>query len=587
MDDLTSKLDNSSQGVGASATPSEPNDMTLSSQGIETSPAPFPTAPVSTVPSASVFLPSSEVPVAAAEKPVSFDVSPATSDPLSDLPEAKPVLNPLPVEQPQIETPGEISWSTPPVSAEEPMASFHPDGVSQPPVQPDPPAISTSQANQPSSSDMNPSQPHSPVIKIFLFVFILAVLGGLGFAFWKFVLPGLSFGTKPATTLTYWGLWEDESVLKPFIAEYEKIHKEIKIDYKKQSPTEYRERLQAAISQGKGPDIFRFHNTWVPMLKNELSPVPATVFSQGDFQKTFYPVALKDLKREGELYGIPLEIDGLALLYNVDIFKAAGVSPPTTWNELRRDASILTVKDSQKRIQTAGIALGTTNNVDSWSDILGLMFLENGADLKSPQGKAAEEVLLYYTSYSQGDNKTWDETLPPSSLAFAQNKVAMIFAPSWQILNIKTKNPQLDFNVLPVPQLSGVNTTWASYWVEGVSVKSTHQAEAWEFLKYLSQKETLTKLYTETSKARFFGEPYSRQDLGVSLKDDPYLGPYIQQAATAQSFYLASNTFDNGINDKMIKYLENAVNSVNQGVSPRSALEPVNKGFKQVLSTYP
>jgi len=42
------------------------------------------------------------------------------------------------------------------------------------------------------------------------------------------------------------------------------------------------------------------------------------------------------------------------------------------------------------------------------------------------------------------------------------------------------------------------------------------------------------------------------------------VGAYIQQAPRARSWYLASRTFDNGINDRMIKAIEDAVNQVNR-----------------------
>lgn len=551
-------------------------------EGIPIPPSPpiFPPVPPSLAPSSlppevelvSETFPSP--PVAAPpmeESPSPSEPSPITITEVSD----GATWSPSPSKEELVVTP-RLSIEVPPPTPPPPSPTS---------VTPETPAPKPSET--PPTPEVKLGQPSPVLPKLFLFLVGILILGALVFGIWKFALPMLPFEFKPGgVKLTYWGLWEDENVFIPLINEYEKNHRSVKIEYKKQSPTEYRERLQVSITQGKGPDIFRFHNTWLPMLKNELSPVPTTVFSLSDFQKTFYPVATQDLKLGDSLYGIPLEIDGLALLYNVDIFKAAGVSPPTTWEGFQKAAVILTVKDAQKRIQTSGLALGTTNNVDNWSDILAEMFLQDGVDLKNPQGKLAEDALIFYTSFAQGDNKTWDETLPPSTLAFTQGKVAMIFVPSWQIINIKAKNPQLNFKVLPVPQLPGINVTWASYWVEGVSVKSPHQAEAWDFLKYLSQKETLVKFYTEASKTRLFGEPYSRQDLAQSLKDDPYLGPYIQQAPRAQSFYLASQTFDNGINDKLIKYLEDTVNAVNRGVSPRSALETTAQGFKQVLSTY-
>lgn len=416
---------------------------------------------------------------------------------------------------------------------------------------------------------------------VIFFIILILVSGGL--AAWKFLFPRL---VKPQeVSLTYWGLWEEENILANVIADYQKDHPQVKISYQRQSPRDYRERLQSAFARGEGPDIFRFHNTWIPMLRNELAALPADVLGTSSFEQTFYPVVKSDLRLQDSYVGLPLEIDGLGLFVNEDIFRAAGKPLPTTWEELRQTALRLTVKDSEGRIQIAGVALGRTENIDHWSDILGLMMLQNGVSLNNPTGNLAEDALTYFTIFSEVDH-VWDETLPSSTVAFASGKLAMYFAPSWRVLEIKKINPSLSFKVIPVPQLPGTNLTWASYWVEGVSKRSKNQQAAWEFLKYLSSKDTLPKLYQAASQTRLFGEPYSRLDLANLLKDDSYLGAYITQAPTAQTWYLASRTFDNGINDKMIKYFENAVNGVNQGKTPKEALQTASQGVSQVLSQY-
>ena len=61
---------------------------------------------------------------------------------------------------------------------------------------------------------------------------------------------------------------------------------------------------------------------------------------------------------------------------------------------------------------------------------------------------------------------------------------------------------------------------------------------------------------------------------------------YIKQATTAKSFPLASRTFDNGLNDKLSKYIEDAVNAVGQGTAPTAALQTAANGFAQVLGSY-
>lgn len=393
---------------------------------------------------------------------------------------------------------------------------------------------------------------------------------------------------KKDITLIYWTLWEDDQIFAPLVDSYHKDHPNVTISVVKQTPKEYRERLVNAILKGEGPDIFRFHNTWLPMLiqSSVITSVPEKVLPGSEIQNSYYPVVDADLRQGSAYYGIPLSFDALGLYYNKAILKAAGEKPPDTWEKMRKVAQNLTVRDPNGRIRTAGVALGTTNNIEFWSDILGLMMLQNSASIINPQGANAEDALAFYSLYARKPDNTWDATLDNSVLAFAGEKVAMIFAPSWTALEIKAINPQLDFGIAPVPQLPTVNTAWATYWVEGVSSKSQNQLEAFEFLKYLSAKENVTRLYSEEAKSRLFGEPYARNDLAATLKGDGYLDAIVTQGPYAKSGYLSSRTYDNGLNDRIIKYYENAVNDINRGSSPVAAIETARRGITQVLSDF-
>ena len=454
----------------------------------------------------------------------------------------------------------------------------------------DQPSLSSSPGSAPVSPwapQLPPSAPEPPApspLKKFL-----PLLGGLilviilGLLIFKVFLPKVQ---KPQeVTLNYWGLWETESVVSGVLADWQKTHPNIKINYSRQSPKEYRERLQSALARNEGPDIFRFHISWMPMLKNELAPVPPEVLSSSQFESGFYPVAKDNLKVGTGFLGIPLEVDTLALFINNQIFKAAGKNSPASWDELRKLALELTTKNSEGKIQTAGVALGTTNNVEHWSDILGLMMLQNGADPGNPSGQLAEDALTFYTIFNTTD-RVWDETMPNSTLAFATGKVAMYLGFSWDVFEIKNINPKLDFQIAPVPQLPGTDLTWASFWVEGVSKKSKNAAAAWEFMKFLSSPQTMEKLYQAESQIRLFGEPYSRVEMASLLTNNQWVAPFVNQATKAKTWYLSSRTFDNGLNDRMIKYFEDAVNAVNLGKSAKESLATAAQGVSQLLSQY-
>ncbi len=437
----------------------------------------------------------------------------------------------------------------------------------------------------------SPNIPKGPIVFVIILIFL--ILGVFSFA--KFVLPKITGGGSSNSAITWWGLWEDPKTVQPLIDEYQAAHPGITIKYEQQSKEQYRERLANAVAGAQGPDIMTIHNSWVPMFRNALSPMPTTVFSPQEFQQTFYPVMSRDLTLGTSIVGIPTEYDGLGLFVNDDIFSTYGKEIPTTWNDLRNTAIALTIKNSQGIIQQAGIAMGTTANIDHWQEILALLMLQNGAKLETPTGTAAEGALDFYTVFSKTDH-VWDDTLPNSTTMFANGKLAMMVAPSWRAHDIIAVNPTLKFRVLPVPQLpkntpDEPDITYATYWVDSVSSKSKVQPAAWEFLKFLSSKESYQKLYDNAVKLRTFGEPYPRVDMRDSITRDPKVGGFISLAGNARSWYLYGRTFDGetGINSRIGKYFEDAIGAVNRGnggVSSKNALLTASSGVLQVLVDY-
>lgn len=446
-------------------------------------------------------------------------------------------------------------------------------------------------AQQPATQPMPviPPMPKKSFPKILIWV-------GVAVAVVTVALIGVSIFTKVkpgGSTITWWGLWEDSNVVAPLITAYEAAHPNVKITYVKQSQQDYRERLTSALARGTGPDIFTFHNTWVPMFKNDLDNLPAGVMNPADFAKTFYPIMSSDLTSGNGIVGIPLGYDSLILYINDDIFNKAGKTPPTTWDDLRAVAAQLTVKDDQGVISQSGIALGRTENVDHWPEIIALMMLQNGVDLTTPTGKPAEDAITFFTAFSNQDG-VWDATLPPSTQAFAAGKLAMYIGPSWRAFEIAHQNPDLKFRAVGIPQLPKDNPnqkdiTYASYWAQGVWSKSSNKSASWDLLKFLSIQDSLQKLYQNESKVRSFGEPYPRVDMANLLVSHPIVGSLITQAPGAESWYLASRTFDGptGINSQLANYFGDAINAVADGKSTATkALETVTQGVQQVLTQY-
>ena len=412
------------------------------------------------------------------------------------------------------------------------------------------------------------------VFIIFLIIIIKAIFGGLA--------------GKAKVTLTYWGLWEDKAIMAPLISAYQQKYPNVTINYQQMTPDSFREKLIARSKAKQGPDIFRFHNTWLPEISEIVTPIPNTIMSNSEFEKTFYPIAQKDLKAGNYYYGIPLEIDGLVLVYNNSLFKKAGIqTSPSTWDDITEIVPKLTVKDLNGNLITSGIAIGTSSNIENFSDIFGLLLAQNGGSLSKLEGAEAAGALEIYRKFAEAPQGYWNDQMSSAATSFTQEKVAMIIVPSWEILSIKAANPDIDLKVVSVPAVPGAApVSLASYWVEGVSRFSQNQIEAWKFLKYLSEKDNETKLYESQAKVRLFGEPYSRVDLGPLLLQNQYVGPVIKQANDYVSMPLISRTYDNGLNDEIIKYIENAINATTQGVTYSEALTTAKSGVTQIFTKY-
>ncbi len=425
---------------------------------------------------------------------------------------------------------------------------------------------------------------------ILLLIVLVFSIFGVGYFFFSSRNSGTVGGNSEPkqVTLTYWGTGEKTPGLTQAITNFQNQNPGVTIQYSFQSQKDYRERLQSACSRDQCPDIFKFHPTWTSSFSqaNLLSVVPATQLSTSTYTSTFYPSAVSDLITPRGVVGIPLSTDGLGLFINTQVLKASGRSVPTTWNDVQILAKELTVRGNNGSIERSGIALGSPENVDHFSDILTLLIYQNGGDPAKVEGNTlVSDAIRFYTQFMKED-KVWDETLPNSTYAFAVEKTAMIIAPYWRVAEIKQLNPNFEFAVYPVPQLPGSPVAIANYWAEGVSASSKEQETAWKFLLYLSSKEGLEALYPQASSTAFIEKPYSRVDMGAELLSDPYAGAYIKQAPYAKTWYMSSRTFDNGLNDQMIAAYKTAIELVLKGTSFDQVGPKLSADIQAILAKY-
>lgn len=385
-------------------------------------------------------------------------------------------------------------------------------------------------------------------------------------------------------TLTWWSLEEDEAAVRPLIDEYKQKNPNVSVNFVKQSSQDYRERLTNSFIKGQGPDIFEFHNTWLPMLIGYMS------FNSADLASSFYPVFTSDVKTKSGFAGIPLEYDGIALFVNQDIFRAYGKDYPKTWDDLRKIAADLTVRDQTGGIRQSGVAMGVTDNVDYWEDVIGVLALQNGVDVTNFNTLTGQSVLTFYTDFSKHD-LVWDNTLPNSSAYFNTGKLAMYFGKYADAISF-SKNQNLHFQVVPIPQLPATANnsaiSYANYWINGVSKNSVDVSAAWQFLNFMSSKESLLKLHKNEVDVRGYGNLYPRPDMQNELLSDSIAGPFVYQASFAKDWYLAGKTNDGptGINSQIAKPFGDSIAGINMNTSVDVAAKNLQPELIKILASY-
>lgn len=397
-------------------------------------------------------------------------------------------------------------------------------------------------------------------------------------------------GAGPSrVVLTYWGLFESLEVFKPVINDYGEQRPNVTVDYSQRSYAnlaQYKETILNRLKEGKAGDILRVHATWVKDLLPYLYPIPEKILKKEEFNQIFYPAAREALTFNGQIYGLPLEYDGLMLLANQKLLDADKVLFPKTWEEFR-DAAVKLTKTTgdTKKITQAGAAMGLSVNVPHAADVFSFMLLQSGLAVpKDLASKDAVATLAFLSNFYRGD-KVWSESLPSSLISFARGQTAFIFAPTWRILEIKNLNPSLAVTVGNPPQFpkgEGFDVSevyLASFWVEVVPKASKFKDTAYDFLKFAIQAEELKKMYAVAASGRLFGEPYPRRDLATSLAGNEYLGPLLAVAPKAR----LAPTVDASGNDPVVDIINKAIADAAAGSDLQVTLESAKANLEKIL----
>ena len=413
----------------------------------------------------------------------------------------------------------------------------------------------------------------------------------------------------PQVSLEVWGVFDDSDMLKEINSKFSDINPYVReVKYKKiaSSITDFEKQFVNAMATGTGPDIIYFKNSWLPKHGDKIIPLPNSAQSLATFKKQFVDVAYNDFVYKNNIYAKPLYCDTLALYYNNNLLNQAGiVSPPKTWDELKKDVKLLTKIDDYGNITQSAIALGRSQSpgaVNRAGDIVMLLMLQGGAMMnrensleadfsssKFPNVHPGMGALKFFTSFADGSSPyyTWNTKQDYSVDSFRYGRTAMMLNYSYWHDRLKRSDPKLDFNIAPAPQINLKDTVnFASYWGLAVTknkkippkenyTQADRVKQAWNYINFMTNTPQQNGGYDATlTYLKNTHKPPARRDLIDAMKNDLAVGVFAQQALTAKSW----RQIDNDAIDKIFKEMIDAVNRGAMAVSEavQTAEERVN-----------
>jgi ABC-type glycerol-3-phosphate transport system substrate-binding protein len=382
---------------------------------------------------------------------------------------------------------------------------------------------------------------------------VLTIVGVMVFSFGgNKVNPDENYGPE----VVVWGT-EDEQSFNNLIRQItDSGELFINARYEEKDEITFNQDLLEALASGKGPDVILADVEDLLTYQNKILIIPYENLSQREFQDSFI--------QEGELFAtekgysaIPFSIDPLVLYWNRDIFTMHNkTTPPSRWGQVISLVPELRDISEDLTVFEAVVSLGDYRNVSNAKEILATLMLQSGTPvtelsykenigqlfLSSKLNTESEGSIMvpgvaavnFYTQFADPLSKqyTWNRSLPQSLDMFASDDLAMYIGFGNEAKLIRSKNPNLNFDMALLPQsdVSSLPITYGK--MKGLAIMAASQNSGGAFLAIKAlTSSTFLKPYGEIS-----GLPPVRRDLLADIPGDAFSSVLYRSALYARGF---------------------------------------------------
>jgi multiple sugar transport system substrate-binding protein len=301
---------------------------------------------------------------------------------------------------------------------------------------------------------------------------------------------------------------------------------------------------------------------------------------QGFSTKGYYPAVINEGFSGGKYYSLPVAgANSIALMYNIAMLKAAGVSPPKTWAQLLTAAKALTTSDHYGIALTCEPAEDTTWQWEPffWSNG-GKATFSNVAGAPGVQALSLWKQLIDDGSASK-DCLNWSQT-PAASTQFIDGKAAMMVNGPWNFSALKQAKMVYgkQYGIVPVPvRVAGQHVVvplGGEGWMISKSGDSATQQMAFEYINGMQTPAMELKM------AKLFG--YLPAKIAVAKV-------YVKQAGPEWKVYVNQTLFAHprtlGLGVKYPKISQAVWTAIQAALSGSKSVEDSLKTAQGQIST--
>jgi multiple sugar transport system substrate-binding protein len=232
---------------------------------------------------------------------------------------------------------------------------------------------------------------------------------------------------------------------------------------------------------------------------------------------------------DGKVYGLQPVTNTIGLFYNEDLLAQAGVTPPTTWEELKAAGAKLT---SGNRY---GLAFSAAATYEGTWQFLPFMW-SNGGDetnIASPEVAQALQLWVDLVNSGSASRSVVNWTQADVKDQFMAGNAAMMINGPWQF-PVLDKAPELKYGVVPIPVPQPGATEVAPLGGETWTIPQTgdrgRQAKAAEIVACLNSDANQIALATKRSTV-----PTKTALLDQFVADVPKMSAFTEQVKTARA----------------------------------------------------